>query len=76
MEFENPKRIIARSQREAFNKRNSIQDDRATRCGKYIKHRLPELSHEQARDAATLALDWAQQRRCYISRTQSAEGVV
>lgn len=35
-----------------------MRDDIQTQCGAFIKHRMPELSDAEARDAATLALDW------------------
>lgn len=35
-----------------------MRDDIQTQCGAFIKHRMPELSDAQARDAATMAIDW------------------
>jgi len=37
--------------------------DRATVAGSYVKHRMPELSREQAIDAALHALSWADENR-------------
>lgn len=35
-----------------------MRDDIQTQCGAYIRHRMPELSDAQARDAAAMAIDW------------------